>query len=75
MNYGLPTVRNVYKVLVSQYDPFGFILPYTTRAEVLVQHLWDKKRDWDDPQDLLQAWKDWDRRAAGLATSTFTQML
>ncbi|KAJ8400653.1 hypothetical protein AAFF_G00394220 [Aldrovandia affinis] len=56
-------MQNVYKVLASQYDPLGFILPYTTHAKVLVQCLWDKHRDWDDPllpQDLLQAWNDWE---------------
>lgn len=50
------TMRNIYKVLASQYDPLGYIVPYTTRAKVLVQGLWDKKREWDDPQlpdDLL----------------------
>ena len=55
-------MRNIYRVLASQYDPLGFILPYTTRAKMLVRCLWEKQRDWDDPllpQDL-QAWKDWE---------------
>lgn len=57
VDYGVPTMRNIYKVLASQYDPF--ILPYTTRAKVLVRHLWDKHRGWDNPllpQELLQRW-------------------
>ena len=61
--YSAPTMRNIYRVLASQYDPLGFILPYTTRAKMLVRRLWEKQRDWDDPllpQDLLQAWKDWE---------------
>lgn len=56
-------MRNVYKVLASQYDPLGYILPYTTRAKVLVQRLWDKNREWDDPllpQELLDAWNEWE---------------
>jgi len=35
----------------------------STRAKMLVRSLWDKHRDWDDPflpQDLLQAWNDWE---------------
>lgn len=28
------TLRNVYRVLVSQYDPLGFIIPYTGRAKI-----------------------------------------
>ena len=57
------TMRTIYKVLASQYDPLGYIVPYTTRAKMIVQQLWGKKRDWDDPQlpeDLLQAWRRWE---------------
>ncbi|XP_077069937.1 uncharacterized protein LOC143722413 [Siphateles boraxobius] len=59
----VPTMRYVYQVLASQYDPLGYIIPFTTRAKVLVQRLWDKKREWDDPllpSDLLQAWHEWE---------------
>ena len=61
--YGEPTMRNIYKVLASQYDPLGFILPYTTRAKMLVRCLWDKQRGWDDtqlPPDLVKQWRDWE---------------
>ncbi len=57
-----PTMRNIYKVVASQYDPLGFIVPYTTRAKILIQHLWAKHREWDDPllpEDLLQTWHSW----------------
>ncbi|XP_035990493.1 uncharacterized protein LOC118562319 [Fundulus heteroclitus] len=57
------TMRNIYKVLASQYDPIGFLTPYTTRAKVLVQQLWEKKREWDDPllpDELLTAWQEWE---------------
>lgn len=30
------TMRNIYKVLASQNDLLGYILPYTTRAKILV---------------------------------------
>lgn len=53
------TMHSIYKVLASQYDPLGYIIPYTTHAKVIVQQLWDKKRDWDDPklpEDLVDAW-------------------
>lgn len=56
-------MRNIYKVLALQYDPLGYILPYTTRAKILLHHFWEKKRDWDDPllpQDLMQLWKEWE---------------
>ncbi|XP_028314116.1 uncharacterized protein LOC114470250 [Gouania willdenowi] len=57
-----PTMRNIYRVLAQQYDPLGLLIPYTTRAKILVQSLWGKKRDWDDPhlpEGLLQLWQAW----------------
>lgn len=67
-------MRNIYRVLASQYDPLGFILPYTTRAKVLVQRLWDRQRGWDDPllpQGLLQTWKDWEAELQMLPKISF----
>lgn len=58
-----PTMRNIYRVLASQYDPLGFITPFTTRAKILVQLLWSNKREWDDPllpSGILEAWKAWE---------------
>ncbi|KAK7933404.1 hypothetical protein WMY93_004300 [Mugilogobius chulae] len=46
-----PTMRNIYSILASQYDPLGFIIPFTTRAKLIVQLLWQKERHWDDPID------------------------
>ncbi len=63
------TMRSIYRVLASQYDPLGYIIPYTTRAKILVQRLWDKRRDWDDPQlpeDLLRLWSTWERELSDL---------
>ncbi len=63
LEYGALTMRNVYKVLAWQYDPLGFIAPYTTRAKLIVQSMWDKQRDYDDPlipHDLQRAWKEWE---------------
>ncbi|KAL0186159.1 hypothetical protein M9458_017829, partial [Cirrhinus mrigala] len=59
----MPTMRSIYQILASQYDPLGYIVPFTTRAKVIVQRLWDKRRDWDDPrlpEDLLNSWKHWE---------------
>ncbi|XP_077371637.1 uncharacterized protein LOC144015480 [Festucalex cinctus] len=57
-----PTMRNIYRVLARQYDPLGLLIPYTTRAKILVQSLWGTKREWDDPhlpEDLVQLWHVW----------------
>nr|XP_055038153.1 uncharacterized protein LOC129426051 [Misgurnus anguillicaudatus] len=65
-----PTMRNIYRVLARLYDPLGFIVPFTTRAKVLVQHLWDKQRDCDDPslpEDVLQSWLTWEEELEHLS--------
>lgn len=63
VQYGVPTMPNIYKVLASQYDHLGFILPYTTKVKLLVRCLWDTHRGWDNPQlppNLLEQWRDWE---------------
>lgn len=57
------TMRTAYQVLASQYDPLGFMVPFTTCAKVLIQQLWSKQRGWDDPDlppVLRQAWEAWE---------------
>lgn len=58
----LITRRSIYSTLASQYDPLGYILPYTTRAKVLVRELWAKDQGWDDPlpEQLAQKWREWE---------------
>lgn len=56
-------MRTAYQMLATQYDSLGFIVPFTMRAKVLIQQLWSKKRDWDDPNlppDLRAAWNTWE---------------
>ncbi|XP_073766348.1 uncharacterized protein [Danio rerio] len=67
------TMRTAYQILATQYDPLGFIVPFTTRAKVLIQQLWSKKRDWDDPnlpQDLSRAWETWENELKHLSDIT-----
>ncbi len=64
-----PTLRNVYRVLASQYDPLGYLIPFTTRAKVLVQDLWKNNLGWDDPitpDSLLTRWQDWQQELHSL---------
>ncbi|XP_048010442.1 uncharacterized protein LOC125244397 [Megalobrama amblycephala] len=71
IEHSVLTMRTVYKILASQYDPLGFITPYTTRAKILIQQLWSKKRDWDDPDlpaDLRESWNIWESELPHLST-------
>ncbi len=64
-----PTLRNVYRVLASQYDPVGYLIPFTTRAKVLVQDLRKNNLGWDDPitpDSLLTRWQDWQQELHSL---------
>lgn len=56
-------MRNIYRTLAKLYDPLGYLIPYTTRAKIVVQLLWDKRREWDDPNlplGLLDIWHQWE---------------
>ncbi len=46
--YETPSLRNIYNV-ATQYNALGLLLPYTTSAKVIIKHLWNKQRGWDDP--------------------------
>ncbi|KAK3569372.1 hypothetical protein QTP86_026881 [Hemibagrus guttatus] len=72
--YETPTLRNIYKVLATQYDPLGWLLPFTTRAKVIVKQLWNKQRGWDNPNlppELLQFWNAWEEELQYLPCITF----
>ena len=66
--YSIVTLRNVYNVLASQYDPLDYICPYTTRAKLIVQALWSTARGWDEPIEgnLLQSWLEWESELSHL---------
>ncbi|KAL6465745.1 hypothetical protein MHYP_G00258780 [Metynnis hypsauchen] len=63
VRYGATTLRNMYRVLTTQYDPLGYLLPFSTQEKLIIRQLWDKQRGWDDPNlsaELLQAWSTWE---------------
>ncbi|XP_064462830.1 uncharacterized protein LOC135373668 [Ornithodoros turicata] len=56
-----PTKRSVLQTCGKIFDPLGFLAPYTIRAKILFQRIWERGLDWDNelPDDLLQEWKSW----------------
>ena len=71
-------MRHIYRVLASQYNPLGYILPYTMRAKIIVQPLWGKTREWDDPNlphNLLEAWLSWESELPNLTTIVLPRCL
>ena len=43
------------------FDPLGVLAPYMLPSKCLVQSLWRKNKDWDEPLDEADQsiWKDW----------------
>ncbi|XP_058817214.1 uncharacterized protein LOC131680519 [Topomyia yanbarensis] len=59
-NY-IPTKREVLKVLMSLFDPLGFICFFLVHGKILMQDIWASGSEWDDRIniDLYQRWKQW----------------
>ena len=57
----LPTKRKVLSVIAKLYDPVGWLSPVIIVAKRLMQELWIRKLDWDDPlpEDLLNHWNSY----------------
>lgn len=68
-----PTMRNLYKTLASQFDPLGFIIPFTTRAKILIQDLWKHNLSWDEPIEPLYLREKWSTWVAELSSITEVQ--
>ena len=53
------TKRFVLHTIAKIYDPCGYFTPVTSPGKWLMQELWHRKYDWDDPisDDLLQQWR------------------
>lgn len=75
ITYHQSIMRNIYiRVLASQYNPVGYLIPFTTRAKIIVQDLWKKEREWDDiikMDSLLEKWKAWELELQNLPDINF----
>ncbi|UYV73090.1 hypothetical protein LAZ67_10001791, partial [Cordylochernes scorpioides] len=56
-----PTKREVLRLVMLIFDPLGFILHYTMKARILLQHVWKSGIGWDDeiPTELWKKWLKW----------------
>ena len=47
----LTTKREILRDSTKIYDPLGLLTPITIKAKLLLQALWRRKVDWDEPVD------------------------
>ncbi|XP_076398077.1 uncharacterized protein LOC143266403 [Megachile rotundata] len=44
-----PTKREYLRVIMSIFDPLGFLVPFTIKSKILMQQIWRSGIGWDDP--------------------------
>lgn len=55
------TKRSILRITATIFDPLGFLAPFILRAKLMIQNLWRKKFEWDQPVDECteKEWKNW----------------
>lgn len=57
----IPTKREMLKVVMSIFDPLGFLVPITIPSKVMIQHAWRAGIEWDQKisPEIEDEWKNW----------------
>ncbi|XP_017483489.1 PREDICTED: uncharacterized protein LOC108372336, partial [Rhagoletis zephyria] len=57
----IPTKREILQVLMSIFDPLGFVSCYTIGLKIILQEVWRAGIAWDEPlrDDLNNKWCQW----------------
>ncbi|XP_063547081.1 uncharacterized protein LOC134754673 [Cydia strobilella] len=56
-----PTKRIMLKVVMSIFDVFGFLAPFTIQGKIMLQDTWRSATGWDEeiPDDIYTRWVKW----------------
>src|ERR1700743_911234 len=56
-----PTKRQILQLVMSVFDPLGFVAHHVVKAKILLQEIWRSEVGWDDEVSDLQdeKWKRW----------------
>ncbi|XP_065178343.1 uncharacterized protein LOC135808982 [Sycon ciliatum] len=56
-----PTKRSLLSIVMSVFDPLGFLAAFVIAARILLQDIWLSGIGWDDeiPPELLSRWQIW----------------
>ncbi|XP_035714129.1 uncharacterized protein LOC118438289 [Folsomia candida] len=57
----VPTKREMLSLVMSIYDPLGFLVILTIKAKILLQQAWRSEVGWDDeiPRSTFESWRTW----------------
>ncbi|KOB73634.1 polyprotein, partial [Operophtera brumata] len=57
----IPTKRIMLQVVMSIFDVFGFLAPFTIQGRIMLQDTWRLHIGWDDivPKDIYEKWCKW----------------
>jgi len=61
LNGTVPTKREVLKLVMSIFDPLGFLSNFIIRARIIYQDIWRTEIGWDQevPDTINDRWQDW----------------
>ncbi|XP_030022750.2 uncharacterized protein LOC115441955 [Manduca sexta] len=56
-----PTKREMLRIIMSIFDVYGFISPFTINGKILLQETWRLNIQWDDliPESIFNKWREW----------------
>ncbi|XP_062557755.1 uncharacterized protein LOC134222608 [Armigeres subalbatus] len=59
-----PTKRQALSIVMSTFDPLGFLAHFTIRGKIVIQSLWRAQTIWDEliPNKLCEQWTAWTRQ-------------
>lgn len=57
----VPTKRQILQIVMSIFDPFGFLNNFTVLGRLLIQDLWTFNLEWDQeiPRSVYENWLKW----------------
>ncbi|XP_062533380.1 uncharacterized protein LOC134202389 [Armigeres subalbatus] len=57
----IPTKREIARVVMSLFDPLGFIAFFLVHGKILLQDIWAKGTEWDQqiPPEINERWQQW----------------
>lgn len=55
------TKREMLKLVMTIFDPIGFLSPLVVKGRLILQECWSKNIDWDEaiPNEIQEKWQEW----------------